>query len=152
MSKIGESIRQWINVPLGKVIAGRLSAWWHPPLEYPWPAELNDEVNQPESHAVCPHCFTPQQGTEWFCPECGAATGPYNNVMPYIHIFSVGEGARAGVGSKLKWSPFNICLLIVFGFIEYMLFAPVYWLRLYRNWKRQKNADQTFSENCPRDV
>lgn len=141
MSKRSDIWQAWFTEPLGKVIARKLSAWWHKPLEYPWPEELNEEVQQSDSHAVCPHCFTPQEQYGWFCPECGTAVGPYNNIMPYIYIFSVGEGARAGVGNKLKWSPFNTCLLVIFGFMEYLIFAPFYWFRIYRNWKGQREAD-----------
>lgn len=141
MSKVSAIIKEWVNKPLGKVIAEKVYAWLHPPLVYPWSQELNDEVRQPDSHAVCPHCFTPQEGTEWFCPECGAATGPYNNIMPYIYIFSVGEGARAGVRGRLKRSPLNAVFLILFGLLEYAIFAPFFWFRIYRNWKRQKTAD-----------
>lgn len=134
-------MKQWIKEPLGKLIVRKVSAWWSKPLEYPWPEELNEAVQRPDSNFVCHHCFAPQEQYGWFCPECGAATGPYNNCLPYIYIFSTGEVMRAGVGNKLKWSFFTTSFFILFSFFEYFVFAPIYWFRMYRNWKRQKEGE-----------
>ena len=116
------------------------AAWWHTPVNYPWPEELNDEVRQADSPRICHRCFAPQEHPGWFCSKCGTATGPYNNCLPYIYIFSIGEVVRAGVGSRLKWSFFNTILLILFSLVEYMVFAPIYWYRMYRNWRRGRNT------------
>jgi hypothetical protein len=139
-------IGKWINEPLGKLVIDKITAWWHEPITYPWPEELNEEVQRAESAYVCHHCLTPQGHPGWFCPKCGAATGPYNNYLPYINIFSTGEVVRAGVGSKLKWTCFTTGLFILFSFLEYLVFAPAYWFRMYRNWKRQHEAGSAEEE------
>jgi len=53
----------------------------------PWDVEITEKLNDPESTPVCHHCFTLQEHDRWFCPECGAAVGPYNNYLPFIYIF-----------------------------------------------------------------
>jgi hypothetical protein len=132
-------VNGWKKEPLGRLLVRKVLDWWNEPLTYPWPEELNEGVQQPDSALLCHHCFTPQQHPGWFCPECGAATGPYNNCLPYIYIFSIGEVARAGVSSKLKWSILTTAGLILFS-LNYTVFAPIYWFRMYRNWKRQRQA------------
>src|SRR3954468_23812942 len=68
-----------------------------PPTPNPWPDDIEAAVHQPDALPICHRCFTPQNHNGWFCPECGTATGPYNNLMPYLYIFSEGEVLRAGV-------------------------------------------------------
>jgi len=84
--------------------------------------------------------MTPCDLPVWFCPSCGAAVGPYNNVMEYINIFSVGEALRSGVGPEAHFTPFRTVAYVSIGLAEYTVFAPLYFIRLYRNFKRLNGA------------
>ena len=99
-----------------------------------WDAEITRSLESPEATPVCHHCFTPQEHDRWFCPVCGSATGPYNNVMPYINIFSAGEVARNGVYNRIEHSGFSLFSYLAFSVFEYTVFAPVYWWRFYQHW------------------
>jgi len=57
----------------------------------PLDAEVEQKLSEPEAVEVCPHCLTQQPPTAWFCKHCGKAVGPYNNLMPYLNVFSEGE-------------------------------------------------------------
>jgi hypothetical protein len=48
-----------------------------------------------EDHPLCLRCLTPHEPTAYFCPHCNAAVGPYNNWMPYLHIYSEGQWLRS---------------------------------------------------------
>ncbi|MGB7749024.1 MAG: hypothetical protein WBN75_17235 [Verrucomicrobiia bacterium] len=72
-------------------------------------------MKEPEAVEVCHHCFNQQPPSAWFCEHCGSAVGPYNNWMPYLHIFSAGEVLRNGVMDKLRPN-----VLIISG---YLLFS-----------------------------
>ena len=72
----------------------------------------------------------------WFCPVCGAAVGQYNNMLPYVYIFSLGEGLRTGVGPEAHFARFRTVSYIAVGLTEYGVFAPLYFFRLYRNHRR----------------
>jgi hypothetical protein len=75
----------------------------------PWDGEAEKQLQSaPET---CPHCSTPQPPTAWFCEHCGRAVGPYNNLMPFLNVFSEGEVLRNGTGDRLRKSP-----LIVIGY------------------------------------
>src|SRR5438270_680281 len=71
----------------------RLFVWIResPKTPDPWDAEIENQLHEPDAVEICPHCFTAQQPDGWFCPNCGKATGPYNNLMPFIYVFSEGE-------------------------------------------------------------
>jgi hypothetical protein len=139
---MGEVVKSWMKEPLGKLIARKLSGWWRTPLTYPWPEELNEEVRQADSFHVCHHCFSPQEHHGWFCPECGAATGPYNNCMPYIYIFSTGEVLRAGVDERIRRSSYANRFYIFYALAELGVFVPIYWFRMHRSRKRRLAAEQ----------
>jgi len=102
----------------------------------PWDAEVEKEIKEPEAQEICPHCSTPQSSGAWFCPHCGRAVGPYNNVMPYLQVFSEGEVFRNGASGQFRNRPF-----ILFGYFlvtmgTFPLFAPIYLLSLLLNWNR----------------
>lgn len=75
----------------------------------PWDAEVQDQLQ--DAPEICPHCSTPQPTTAWFCEHCGRAVGPYNNLMPFIQVFSEGEVLRNGTHDRMRKSP-----LIVIGY------------------------------------
>ena len=121
----------------------------------PWGAEVRQTIDSPDTREICHHCSTPQERSAWFCPYCGCAVGPYNNLMPYVNCFSEGEVLRNGVTARMPTS-----LLIIGGYFMvtcpslmillvshsmsftlvgailmgvYLLGLAVFWLRLFKN-------------------
>jgi hypothetical protein len=70
------------------------------PAPDPWGPELEEALQNDELSPACPHCSAPHAETDWFCPECGASVGFYNNVMPYLYLFSLGEVLRTGTSGR----------------------------------------------------
>ncbi|MGD0813908.1 MAG: hypothetical protein ABSA83_09910 [Verrucomicrobiota bacterium] len=68
----------------------------------PWDKEIEQALHEPEAVEVCHRCFDPVAAGSWFCEHCGCAVGPYNNLMPYIDVFSEGEVLRNGGNDKLR--------------------------------------------------
>ena len=68
----------------------------------PWDAETEQKISEPDAQEVCPHCSTPQPPGAWFCAHCGRAVGPYNNLMPYVQVFSEGEVFRNGTSGRFR--------------------------------------------------
>jgi hypothetical protein len=77
----------------------------------PWDAETDKKLSEPETTQACHHCSTPQNSSDWFCPHCGSAVGTYNNLMPYVMIFSEGEVLRNGIHQRFRNRP-----LVITGF------------------------------------
>jgi hypothetical protein len=132
---------EWKSKSLGQVIASRVMAWWGKPDEPdPWPVELDVAIQSPMALAVCHRCISPQAHSGWFCPECGTAVGPYNNIMPFVYIYSIGEVARSGVGPEARFTPLTTTGYVLFGLTQYQLFSPWYFVRLYLNYRKLKLA------------
>jgi hypothetical protein len=73
--------------------------------------------------------------------------------MPYIYIFSIGEALRSGVGPEAHFTPFRTIAYIVVGFAEYVVFAPLYFICLYRNYRRlQSNQNEPTTKNSGREA
>jgi len=120
----------------------------------PWDAETEQKLSEPEAVEVCHRCLTQQPPNAWFCEHCGSAVGPYNNWMPYIHIFSIGEVLRNGVMDKLRPNVLTISgyLLLSVNFFFFIIIRPhiaslgfvllifaallLYWFLLFKNLKR----------------
>jgi hypothetical protein len=137
--------------------------WWimqAKPKPDPWGPDVETAIQGPDAMPVCHHCFAPQEAPNWFCPECDAAIGPFNNLMPYLQIYSAGEVLRTGTtghwrpgpplqlgaarvlrtGTTGHWRP---SVLVVLGYLLVSLgvasvFAPVYWYFLLQNVQRQR--------------
>jgi hypothetical protein len=102
----------------------------------PWDGEVENQLSAaPE---ICPHCSTPQPPTAWFCEHCGRAVGPYNNLMPYLQVFSQGEVFRNGMTDKLRASPLTIVGYLFYSSFNYLIFAPIYWFFFFKNLRRMK--------------
>ncbi|HVM60485.1 MAG TPA: hypothetical protein VMV72_06410 [Verrucomicrobiae bacterium] len=135
-------IEKFIYVVVGVLCVWRLgvaAAGWTRRLAVPpdpWGPELTAALRNPDCVPVCLRCFTPQEHDRWFCPECGAAVGPYNNCLPYIYIFSQGEVLRNGAYRHIRPSALIIVGYLLFSIGEYGVFAPVYWWRLFQNLRR----------------
>jgi len=145
-----------------------LAALWHliawvreaPGTPDPWDAEVVQKLQDPDVQQVCHRCMTPQEPEAWFCKHCGAAVGPYNNLMPFLNVFSEGEVFRNGRSDRFRNRPFIAVgyLLITLGFVMTLLrdypFVTVgifsfvvlaYWVSVLRNLKhptdRQKSEE-----------
>ena len=107
----------------------------------PWGEEIDKALEQDEAVPLCHHCFTPQQHQGWFCPECGATTGPYCNYLPYVYIFSQGEVLRAGVTERFGRRPIIVIGYLLFSLSMYFIAAPIYWFFLFRNLRRWEDTE-----------
>ena len=137
--------------------------WWvkqAPVTPDPWDIDTEKKLDEPETSQACHHCSTPLSPTAWFCPHCGSAVGPYNNVMPYVHIFSEGEVFRNGmdgrfrnrplvlIGYMLLILPFPLTLAFAlnsrFGLIFGSAIVLVFGIRIFQNLTglQQKSPDQ----------
>jgi ribosomal protein L40E len=104
----------------------------------PWDAEVEHQLEEPEAAEVCHHCLTRQPPNAWFCEHCGSAVGPYNNMMPYLNVFSEGEVLRNGAADRLRKNPLIIAGYLLFSLSVYVVFAPIFWFFLFKNLKRSK--------------
>jgi hypothetical protein len=121
----------------------RLIAWVReaPAKPDPWDAEVERQLAESEALEVCPHCLTPQPPNAWFCGHCGSAVGPYNNMMPYLNVFSEGEVFRNGASDCLRKKPLIIAGYLLFSLSAYVVFAPVFWFFLFKNLERPQEAE-----------
>jgi len=112
----------------------------------PWDAEVEQQLSESEAVEVCPHCFTEQPPTAWFCAHCGSAVGPYNNLMPYVQIFSEGEVFRNGASGRFRNRPVILIgyFLVVLGTFPFL--APIYLLSLLLNSKRTSGEPEPAEE------
>jgi hypothetical protein len=102
----------------------------------PWDAGVGQKLSEPDAVEVCPRCLTEQPRTAWFCQHCGKAVGPYNNLMPFLNVFSEGEVLRNGTTGQFRNRPLILIgyLLLTLGINPFV--APIYWFFLLSNRKR----------------
>jgi len=146
---MNEKFDQWLmQTPLGRLAARAKAFWEAPPPPDPWTGEEDEAARSDEALPLCPHCLTPQEGTDWFCPKCGKAVGPYNNMMPFVNIFSVGEVARAGVGNEVPHNWLTRVGYALFAVAAYAFAFPIYLFRLVFRWRKpeQESGEQTRHE------
>lgn len=125
--------------PLGTPLFAWLRALWGRPKPDPWPADLDQAVRGPDAVPVCHRCLAALEETAWFCPQCGASVGAYNNSMPYLHIFAVGEVLRSGVGPAARFSPLTVTGYLLLAIMQASVLAPVYGVCLFLNWRRLRH-------------
>ncbi len=114
----------------------------------PWDAEVGEKLSDPDAVEVCPHCLTEQPPTAWFCRGCGRAVGPYNNLMPYVQIFSEGEVFRNGNSGRFRNRPFILIGYFLATVAMSPLFAPFYLVSLLLNWQsRPAQPESTEEQN-----
>jgi hypothetical protein len=109
----------------------------------PWSPEIERLIQDPAVEPLCHRCLTPQSPIGWFCPECGAAVGQYNNYMPFLYLFSEGEVMRAGVLDRVRPSPVVVVGYLLYSIASYAIFAPVYWYFLFSNLSRHAAGSKT---------
>jgi len=129
-----------------------------PPTPDPWDAEIEQKLQDPEIQEICHRCLTPHEPGTWFCGHCGAAVGPYNNLMPFLNVFSEGEVLRNGicnrfrnrwfvaVGYSLIALGFGVGLLRDYPLVTVSIFSFVvlaYWISVLRNLKRQSRRRES---------
>ena len=145
------------NVLIGEIaLAGlavalfsRLLVWIRdaPVKPDPWDAETEQKMSAPETPAACHRCSMPLKPDAWFCPHCNSAVGPYNNLMPYVQIFSEGEVLRNSSSRHFRNRP-----LVIIGYFLLTLalcppLAPLYWVIMFKNFRnRQSFNPQTTKE------
>lgn len=95
----------------------------------PWDSEIERDIQKPDAVQSCFHCGAPQSSTAWFCPDCGNAVGAYNNLMPYLCIFSEGEILRNGTSGKVRPNAFIVFGYLVYSVGCYWILAPLFWIR-----------------------
>jgi hypothetical protein len=119
----------------------RLIAWVReaPIKPDPWDAEVEQKLSDPEAVEICPHCLTEQPPTAWFCSHCGKAVGPYNNLMPFVNVFSEGEVLRNGATGQFRNRPLIVIGYMLLSLAAYSFFAPIFWFFLLSNLKRPPN-------------
>jgi hypothetical protein len=106
----------------------RLIAWVRdaPPTPDPWDAEVEQRLRDPETREICHRCMTPHEPGAWFCAHCGAAVGPYNNLMPFLNVFSEGEVLRNGISDRFRRRPLIVIGYILISLGLFSFFAPIY--------------------------
>jgi hypothetical protein len=139
-------LQEWESRSLGKVIVSRLKAWWAKTTPDPWTEEVDRGVRDPEALAVCHHCLTPQETTSWFCPNCRAAVGPYNNLDPYLRICSIGEAARAATGRHIRVSFLTVGGSLGMVLVSAPYLCPFFAWRLYGNCRRIRKLDEAATQ------
>jgi len=92
----------------------------------PWDADFDQKLLDSETPEACPHCSVPQTPGAWFCPHCGRAVGPYNNLMPYVQVFSEGEVFRNGASGMFRNRPLMTIGLLLIVLVVNPFFAPIY--------------------------
>jgi hypothetical protein len=103
----------------------------------PWGPEVAAALEDPNTTPLCPHCQCPHDNATWFCPECGRSVGEFNNITPYLYLFSLGETLREGTSGRIRKDWVTVVGFVLLSLIEYAIFAPVYWFFLFRNLSRQ---------------
>jgi hypothetical protein len=134
----------------GLVLAGfwQLIAWVRnaPIRPDPWDAEFEQKMQDPDTPETCHHCSTPQLPGAWFCSHCGRAVGPYNNLMPYVQVFSEGEVFRNGTSGQFRNRPLILLGYFLISVGMFSFFAPIYWISMLLNWKRSARPQKSVRE------
>ena len=134
----------------GLVLAGcwRVIVWVRnaPVRPDPWDAEFEQKMQDPDTPQTCQHCSTPQPPGAWFCGHCGRAVGPYNNLMPFVQVFSEGEVFRNGTSGQFRNRPLILVgyFLISLGMFSFL--APIFWISMLPNLKRSGRPQQSAPE------
>ena len=139
-----------VFISLSVVLLWRFFHWIEetPATPDPWAKDFDDAVNQPDAVPICPRCLSPQEQDGRFCEACGSSIGFYNNLNPYLYIFSLGEVLRLGTGGSIQKNPVTVLGYLLLSVAEFTVFAPVYWYLFYRNLKRLQH-DSVTSHTVP---
>jgi hypothetical protein len=96
----------------------------------PWGQEVQNATESPDAVPLCTRCLAPQQHTGWFCPNCGAVVAEGGNCLPFVYLFSIGEGMREAANRRGLLTTTGAML------IGLVTLSPIYCLAfLFRTWK-----------------
>ena len=98
----------------------------------PWAKDDDDALKQPDAVPLCPRCLSPQEEDCQFCAACGSATGLYNNLNPYLYVFSMGEVLRLGTSGSIQTNFVTVLGYLLLSAAQYTVFFPVYWFFFFR--------------------
>lgn len=104
----------------------------------PWDQTITEAVDAPESLPVCHRCLTEHSSVVHFCPQCGAAVGDFNNMLPFEQLFSEGEVFRNGTLLKTPPTFLRVTGYFLLSLAAYSIFAPFYWFFLFRNFTQRE--------------
>lgn len=128
---------EWQRRGLGKVLIDRARAWAKSfKAPDPWSDDLDAAVRAPDAVPVCHRCMTPCELAVFFCPTCGSAFGPYNNILPFIRIFSLGEVLRSGLSPTARFTRLTVPGYIAVGMNGLWFLSAFYYVRLIMNYVR----------------
>jgi hypothetical protein len=134
----------------GLVLAGgwRVIVWVRnaPIRPDPWDAEFEQKMQDPDTPQTCHHCSTPQPPGAWFCDHCGSAVGDYNNLMPFVHVFSEGEVFRNGTSGQFRNRPLILVGYCLMSIGVFSFFAPIYWISMLLNSNRPDRPQESAPE------
>jgi hypothetical protein len=99
----------------------------------PWDETVTAQIESPDSDRLCHRCVTPHSDHEHYCPNCGAAVGDYNNLLPFEQLFSEGEVFRNGTTQRFKLTGPIMCGYLLASLAAYAIVAPIYWFFLLRS-------------------
>ncbi|HEU5072347.1 MAG TPA: zinc ribbon domain-containing protein [Verrucomicrobiae bacterium] len=112
----------------------------------PWGPDVAKAMEQPDATPICPHCQSPHAAQSWFCPECGRVVGDYNNLNPYLYLFSLGEVLREGTTGHVRKSWLTVAGFLLLSLIEYLVLAPIYWFFFFRNLSQEPDVGAASGE------
>ncbi len=129
----------------------RLAQWLQakPTSADPWDAETDLKLEEAEARPLCVRCLCPYEETDWFCPQCGRATSPTTNWMPYLDELSMGDVLRHGTGGRIPVKPLTVIGYVVLALTQYFIFAPIYWWQLWQNVRRWRHDRLTADPDLP---
>ena len=110
--------------------------WNAKPKPDPWAADIDAKLEEPDVLPLCHRCLAPHALTDYFCPDCGASVGDYNNFNPVLGSFSLGELLRDGTFGQIKRTPSSIAgyflLPLGAGFLG-SIYGLIYWVLFLKN-------------------
>ena len=110
----------------------------------PWSDEVQAAVCDESDVPVCHRCLTEQEANTLFCPKCGTAVGEYNNILPWVQVFSEGEVLRNSLFDRLRvnivtiagFFVFTIALGVITGIG--LILMPFMWVMFVKNIGRSR--------------
>ncbi len=112
----------------------------------PWDAEPKIDVNSLDARPLCTRCLCQLEETDWFCSDCGKAASPTTNMMPFLDSLSLGDVLRQGTDGRIRTNLLSIAGYMTLAITHYLIFAPIYWWRLFRNIRRQRLSEENHIE------
>ncbi len=113
----------------------------------PWESDVQAAVSEETARPICHRCLTDHDVNAWFCPKYGAAVGDYNNLLPYVQVFSEGEVLRNAISQRLRVNIITIVGFVLFTFCLALMtgvgivLAPFYLYLFFRNVGKNRLVD-----------